>query len=229
MKRSVGISVLLIATSLRVFGGTEETAPAPTPRDDSWTGFYLGGKIGYGEASYGTGLLDYSDKKPSGLIGGGEAGYDYQFHPNWLVGAVADFWGADLSKSYSGSGFSGFPGQPEIFFRDEQSIDWFGTARGKVGLILARKFLVFGTGGFAYADVENGFSYTFIFLNAPGGGSSNHTIETGWCAGGGVAYALTDHWRLKAEYLYVDVADPSTQILFKNTFHTVAFGIDYRF
>ena len=51
-KQSV-ISLLLIASSLSVFGGNEETTP--TPRDDSWTGFYLGGKIGYGAISNGNG------------------------------------------------------------------------------------------------------------------------------------------------------------------------------
>lgn len=219
---------MLIASGLSVFGGNEATAP--TPRDDSWTGFYLGGKIGYGAVSNGTPSVDfYPYNKPDSLIGGGEAGYDYQFHPHWLVGAVADFSGADPNKTFNGSGFSAFPGQPEIAFRDEQSIDWFGTVRGRVGYVFARKFLVFGTGGFAYADVENDFSYNFLFINRPGHSSTRNTIDTGWCAGGGVAYALTDHWRLKAEYLYVDVEDPSTQVLFKNAMHTVAFGIDYRF
>ena len=28
---------------------------------------------------------------------------------------------------------------------------------------------------------------------------------TGWTAGGGVEYALTDHWTAKAEYLHVDL------------------------
>ena len=161
MKRPAVISLLLIASSLSVFGGNEETTP--TPRDDSWTGFYLGGKIGYGAISNGTGTYDwYTDKKLDSLIGGGEAGYDFQFHPHWLVGAVADFSGADLSKGLTADGFSAFPGQPEVHLRREQSIDWFGTARGRVGYIFARKFLVFGTGGFAYADVENDFSVQFF-------------------------------------------------------------------
>jgi outer membrane immunogenic protein len=179
MKRLAVISILLIASSLSVFGGIEETV-ASTSRDDSWTGFYLGGKIGYGAISNGTGLYDYyTNKKLDSLIGGGEVGYDYQFHPHWLVGAVADFSGADLSKGLSGSGFSPFPGQPEISFRREQSIDWFGTARGKIGCVFARKFLVFGTGGFAYADVENDFSYTFLFINRPGASTSSNTIDNG--------------------------------------------------
>jgi RadC-like JAB domain len=52
---------------------------------------------------------------PSGFIGGGQVGYNYQFAPSWVVGIEADIQGiagSNPSSSFSGSGIPvGFPAE----------------------------------------------------------------------------------------------------------------------
>src|SRR5436190_2670666 len=78
-------------------------APPPAAPLWSWTGFYLGAHLGGAWGSedvtatgFGVGSLD-----PRGFIGGGQVGYNWQFHPNWVVGVEGDFsaTNADASKT----------------------------------------------------------------------------------------------------------------------------------
>jgi len=88
-------------------------APAPAVVASTWTGFYLGGNIGYswGNADTdhsgtvnrvsnpGTGtqvtnpafaIAGSSSEHPCGVIGGGQIGYNWQFSPKWVLGFEAD-------------------------------------------------------------------------------------------------------------------------------------------
>ena len=66
-------------------------APAYVGPLYNWTGFYLGGHLGGAFSSSNTfnGLVlsDYSAR----LMGGVQAGADYQFAPNWVVGAEGQY------------------------------------------------------------------------------------------------------------------------------------------
>src|SRR2546429_9573677 len=59
------------------------TAPAVVY---NWTGFYIGGHVG--GAFAGNNSLQSSDAR---FLGGVQAGFDYQFAPNWVVGAEAQY------------------------------------------------------------------------------------------------------------------------------------------
>lgn len=79
--------------------------PPPT-----WNGFYVGGNIGFGwGASTGAGFTSFTDPdlggvgnflasggnvlpsvRPSGVLGGGQIGYDWQMTPNIVAGVVTD-------------------------------------------------------------------------------------------------------------------------------------------
>ena len=81
-------------------------------------------------------------------------------------------------------------------------------------------FLFYGTGGLAYGGTETsagliGFSET----------------EFGWTAGGGIEVGLTQNWTAKAEYLYMDLGDPSSAALgFGGTYddnHIFRVGVNY--
>ena len=48
----------------------------------NWTGFYIGGHVG--GAFAGDSSLQSSDAR---FMGGVQGGFDYQFHPNWVLGA----------------------------------------------------------------------------------------------------------------------------------------------
>src|SRR3981189_3034724 len=52
----------------------------------NWTGFYIGGHVG--GAFAGDSSLQSSDVR---FMGGVQGGFDYQFHPNWVLGAEAQY------------------------------------------------------------------------------------------------------------------------------------------
>jgi len=77
-------------------------APAYTAPEAvyNWTGFYIGGNLG--GAFAGNNSLQGSGGR---FMGGVEGGFDYQFAPNWVVGAEAQYdW---LSNNNNGRLFPG--------------------------------------------------------------------------------------------------------------------------
>lgn len=91
----------------------------------SWTGFYVGANAGYGWGSS-------AFNSPGGFVGGLQAGYNYQFLNNVVIGVETDF------------DFAGISGGP-------YSLDYFGTVRGRLGYAFDR-VLLYGTVGFAYGQ-----------------------------------------------------------------------------
>ena len=54
----------------------------------------------------------------------------------------------------------------------------------------------------------------------------------GWAVGGGVEYAFTNNWTVKAEYLYMDLGDDYYSSIGDNsglTANVVRAGINYKF
>jgi outer membrane immunogenic protein len=168
-----------------------------------------------------------------GVVGGAQAGYNFQFN-QFLIGAETDFQGTSLSGGGGNAPLTLFP----AFYNNPLnnqflapigaitaaniSLPWFGTVRGRVGYLFTPTFLVYGTAGFAYGDVQ-------------AWGLSN--TRTGWTAGGGVEWMFAPHWSAKAEYLYVDLDSNGTTGNFGwtwgNHFHpqinVVRAGINYHF
>ena len=74
-----------------------------------------------------------------------------------------------------------------------------GSVRGRLGIAVDRA-LFFATGGVAFAQFINQFNNP-IFL---GGFNSISTTRIGYVVGGGLEYALTTNFSLRAEYRYED-------------------------
>src|SRR5271169_1553567 len=72
----------------------------------NWTGFYIGGDIGGAFTdNNGFGGAVLSNNNSGQFLGGVQGGADYQFAPNWVVGAEAQYsW---LAGSNSGVLFPG--------------------------------------------------------------------------------------------------------------------------
>jgi outer membrane immunogenic protein len=210
--------------------------PPPAPvYSHSWTGWYVGGNVGGGWADRDFAITpndpaaavfvsDFGQPPPSsftmsGVLGGLQVGYNFQFHSNWLVGFETDFDWSDVNGSFSTATIevSGAAAPWQL----QERLKWFGTVRARLGWLPWDNLLVYGTGGFAYGQVEHSGStgmpdIAFLILATPpfsfacprGGtcfsGSSQDT-ETGWVAGGGIEWAFWQHWSLKAEYLYVSL------------------------
>jgi outer membrane immunogenic protein len=184
----------------------------------TWTGFYVGANAGYGigtidSTNFGV-LPTFSD--PDGFIGGGQIGYNYQIG-QIVLGAEADFQGADLKARVSGGGFTA-----------SNELNYFGTVRARLGFAFDR-FLPYVTGGFAYGNVKNS-------LNGPGFAFRDDNIQYGYTIGAGLEYAFTNNLTAKIEYLYVDLERERINTPFGTTgaqvgtdFSVVRAGLNYKF
>lgn len=163
---------------------------------------------------------------------GGGIGYDYQFGAGSgiVVGVAADASLMDLDRRRiylsPAQAANGFVPEFSVF---RQTLDWLSTARGRVGYGFDR-FLVYGTGGFAFGSVN----YRAAFLRntdaAIAYAGNFDDIQTGFVYGGGVEYAFpSDSFfsrynllslvgiqaaaiTIKAEYLRYDLGSRNVQV-----------------
>ena len=191
----------------------------PPPPIFTWTGFYVGANAGgiFTNSSRASATGDAAIVGPgiaagtipgsyrtndSGFIGGGQIGYNYQMGA-FVAGLEADFQGSTLSKTATSLG-TGSTGTLK------SSLDWLGTARGRLGYVVFDRFLVYGTGGLAYGQTELNHSLTDTTAGGTlfGGNTlsgSKTTTRAGWTLGAGGEYAITQNWSVKVEYLYYDL------------------------
>jgi outer membrane immunogenic protein len=191
-----------------------------------WTGFYIGGHVGYGWAdkswtdAFGLATSHTAD----GFLGGGQVGFNYQIN-QFVFGVEGDVSWANLKGSSTLPGFVGAPaGQT---FNSE--VDWTATLTGRVGIALDR-WLVYGKGGVAWA----GDRYSTNRYTAPLTTEISDT-RWGWTAGAGVEYAFAPQWSAKLEYNYMDFGTrnysfaPGFSTDIDQQIHAVKFGINYKF
>ena len=211
--------------------------PPPSPPVYNWTGWYVGANIGGG---WGHRDVTYVPNDPisnflaivfnppltaasfnsSGIIGGLQLGYNWQFNRNWLLGFEADFNWSGVKGSTSNNSNAGFAVSIPFTAAVDEHIKWFGTVRARLGYLPSDNFLVFIAGGFAYGRVEHsasmtdmngvfgaaGFGFSFLCSNnSPCFAGSTSDIAAGWTLGGGFEYAFAQRWTFKAEYLYVSL------------------------
>jgi outer membrane immunogenic protein len=244
MLRSLFLSSLValatIASASAADLPTEKGPPVyapPPPPVFSWTGFYIGGQVGYqwGQSSdpyaYELATGDYDGTFPlshsdAGVVGGAHAGYNYQINM-FVIGLEGDIDGS----SYDGSSsFTDF-----YTYSESTRIPVEGSVRGRIGVAFDR-VLIYGTGGAEFASVDSTFGFT-----DPGAGSiyahgSNGRV--GWTAGGGIEYAIDNNWSLRAEYRYIDLGrvnysidpvDPGDGWSKRITKNQVTAGFSYKF
>jgi outer membrane immunogenic protein len=121
-------------------------------------------------------------------------------------------------------------------------IDWFGTARGRLGYSFG-SVVLYGTGGLAFGGVSSQFQNN-IAINGIGGQAnaarSGDSTAVGWAAGAGFEWMFAPHWSFKTEYLHVDLgstdlATASAQTInsgtyrFSHAFDSARLGINYHF
>jgi outer membrane immunogenic protein len=156
--------------------------PPPPPPVYSWTGFYVGANGGYGwndptvtftpnDLNVQNTTCGFDNCPPptsfgiAGGFGGLQAGYNWQFSPQWVAGVETDFdWshidGTGTSKSF----LAGAPSN----FTASQDTKWFGTVRARVGYLPTSNLLVYATGGFAYGRIDENAALNSTFQNNSG-------------------------------------------------------------
>ena len=175
-----------------------------TPPIFTWTGFYIGGQVGYdfGRShthAYAPGLGDLGGGGASanGIIGGAHVGYNYAF-PS--VPGLGTFGGAQfvagLEGDVDGSHASSSYGVAGINVSTSRNVQ--GSVRGRLGFAVDRA-LFYATGGAAFGGLSNTYANAFNGSTD----SFSHT-RVGYTVGGGVEYAITNNWSLRAEYRRTD-------------------------
>lgn len=195
--------------------GPPAFAPPPPPVF-SWTGLYVGLNAGgaFGHTSIDSfelptpaafGNPPYSqDFSSSGFIGGGQIGYNYQTGP-LVVGLETDFQGSTLRSTSTTLVPPPPVGSNQVA---TERLDWFGTVRGRLGYAFDQ-VLFYATGGLMYGQVSSSTLTTFTPAAPFTYSGSNSAVRVGFVAGGGIEYAITPNWSIKAEGLYFDLGNNS--------------------
>ncbi len=195
MQRIVGV-IAALASMLAT------SAYAAPPVVYNWIGFYAGANVGYSFGSSSTtqsfndavsgALLSASSSRfdMDGVIGGGQAGYNWQ-RMNWVFGFETDIQGSAqrggtgavcaagtlAAPPFNGACTPGHigdtapfntPGLP-VNFDLSHKLEWFGTVRGRVGMTVTPTVLAYVTGGLAYGEVSTYGAFSGTNITGPNG------------------------------------------------------------
>ena len=209
-----------------------KAAPAPvvTPAYN-WTGFYVGGNLGgvWSDGSVTDSLTGISlGTNRTGWLGGFQAGANYQFGRNWVVG-IEGTW--DWTSLDATTGLVPVPGTA-TFLQGSANTDWVATLAGRVGFA-ANNWLFYAKGGGGW--VQNSAS---LMLQSAGGvllaAANASNTNSGWLLGGGIEYGITPNWTVKVEYNHLELRDwTSTNAVrtfaFDRNLDMVTAGFNYKF
>src|SRR5262249_32007015 len=154
--------------------------PAPIPFVYNWTGFYAGAHVGVGWS-------DGDGSGSSGLVGGGQVGFNYQIN-QWVLGVEGDFAGTTIKDSVNAAVVG-----PGAVITGNGEATQVGSPPPAAGAGYPyNNCLVHGKGGGAGPHASgpasaaiNGMQVTSI--------SVDETVS-GWMVGIGAEYALWDNW-----------------------------------
>ena len=230
-------------------------APAAVIVPTNWTGFYAGGFFGIaaGRTDIAFPASPTATNRPwvFGPIGGLQAGYNYQFANNWVVGVEGDIAWADVHGGRS-SGLNVIdPGITSAFFGLQDKTSWMATATARLGYTAGRT-LYYVKGGAAFEDGRVSatcFNPQGGVLNVPnvctnqagvvfanGAGFGTSSTRVGWTIGYGTEFDLGKNWSAKAEYDYISfgshtalASDGTTVMRDRADISQVKVGLNYRF
>lgn len=197
-----GVFAVAVALTAAPAIAADVTVPAFAPAAAgpySWAGGYLGPNLGYQ-----WGQITNSGVRPSGALGGGQAGY------SWQSGQFVFGGETDLQVS----------GAEDTFAAWKFSNPWFGSVRGRAGFAM-NHVLFYATAGLAYGG-----------LRAQVAAVSETKRPLGYAAGAGMELGLTPRWSARAEYLFMDLADRGYVLTgTSNGLESglLRFGVNYRF
>ncbi|MBV9627747.1 MAG: carbohydrate porin [Xanthobacteraceae bacterium] len=203
-------------------------APEPTPTFD-WTGWYFGGHYGYAtgysrwnatEAGAAvptlSGSVDLTNPL-SGYFGDGsyfgglQAGYNQKLGQRIVLGAEADFMFPSFPVGLLGAQIFTSPLVGQASYQD--TVAYSGTIRARMGYVLDNNWLLYGTGGFAFAyDKLQRTQLLGMPVNGTaqeGSFQNGFMWRLGWVAGAGVELPIAPNWTAKVEYQYARFGNSS--------------------
>jgi outer membrane immunogenic protein len=220
LSAAIALVALVPATHAADLGGwTPRGGPPPEPTYSSpldtarWTGAYLGvaGGYSFGDTDVLSGDINVLSLDQSGGVGWVYGGYNWQIG-NFVAGLEADIGTGSLGGS-EGAGLT------EI----AADLNYMGSIRGRAGVLLTPAFLVYGTAGYAWSDMD---------ISARGVSAAE--TFSGYTVGVGTELNFSGPWSLRLEYLYTDLgAETLTRGGIAETydpdFHTIRAGVSFKF
>jgi outer membrane immunogenic protein len=164
-----------------------------------WTGFYVGLNIGGLSGKVDTKYTLGGQAPWIGLHGmfGVQSGYNFQ-NGNFVFGAESDLQITGQSNDWQ---FRTISGGVTATIDTRQKVPLLFTLRGRAGYAVGQ-WLFYGTGGFAYGEVES--VVTMTSPNVPAFTAEFEKSRPGWVVGAGVEAPVWRGWTAKFEYLYFD-------------------------
>ncbi|MBV8835439.1 MAG: porin family protein, partial [Alphaproteobacteria bacterium] len=225
-------------------------APPSSPTAYDWTGFYLGGHLGYvgGKSSWSTRTIPAGAPDAAGSFNlfqpfdpfneagsfsaGVHAGYNRMLANRWLIGIEADAtvpaWPNLTGYSIGNIATFVSPTVGPSSYMD--TILHYGSVRGRVGYAPGN-WLLYATGGFAWS--YNQITYTQL---TSGTSDAPFLWRLGWTAGLGIEAPVMPHWTARLEYLYSDfgvgnVSFPQSALSSRSSFslQEIRAGVSYYF
>ncbi|HHT0595051.1 TPA: outer membrane protein [Legionella anisa] len=148
----------------------------------------------------------------NGFLGGGQVGYNYQQSKKVLLGLDISFDGLiDSDDTYTLQKVVNLADFDEYYIGSltvKQKINYLGTVSARLGYLYHPTFLIYGTGGFAYGNIQLNTAWTAneslgptVF---PAIAIQNNLSKTlpGWTAGAGVEWLFKPNWSAKIDYTY---------------------------
>lgn len=188
-------SVLIGVASAAAADALPAKAARVSPAD-GWSGWYVGGHVGY---SRGSAQVTLSDPAPASsrdgfgaLYGGVQGGYNHLLSSRWLLGVEADLTFPNYLDDDDVVAARATGTQTRV----TEKVDFVGSLRGRVGHAFDR-WLIYGTGGLAFTHGR--------FLQSPGVADDEDKAlrtRTGWVVGAGAEVAIAPAWTARLEYLY---------------------------
>lgn len=207
----------------------------------TWTGWYAGINLGWGwgsqqinnsspdaagQEAIAAGVIPRSlAGHPNGLVGGVQAGYNYQWCNLILAGLEADFQGTEIEDHQRVNTDVGGVFAP-YSTEATQNVEALGTLRVRLGYIPISPLLLYVTGGGAYGRVK--LNTSIIQPGCVGFCGRGSTVDDrgGWVAGAGVEYMIGCNVTAKAEYLYYDLGNINQTL--SNGFTAQRQSVDFR-
>jgi outer membrane immunogenic protein len=232
--------------------------PMLAPPVYSWTGCYAGAHLGFGWArqevtasnySYGPGgttIAATNALESSGGVYGGQAGCNYQFAGNWVLGIQGDIAGTNIRGNVEDP-YDYFPTGSSTRGSLGAKIDWIASVTGRLGFTAwDNRALFYAKGGGAWDRSRWDFSrssycrdYNACIVN-----QNPDNTRSGWTVGAGTEWVISpvwSNWTAFVEYNYYDFGSNRSLTLAgltpdprnylspgKDEVQTVKIGVNYK-
>jgi outer membrane immunogenic protein len=188
---------------------------APPAAIYNWTGFYVGGGLGYGMFNLDSSLTVITTVESvnvtnagRGLFGTVGLGFDYQFGGRFVAGVFADWDGSDINGHFSDPDW-------ERSGAMKQNSAW--AVGGRIGYLVNPAVLSYVGAGYTEARFS-GTTLTDFGLGRTAFDTMRAQTYSGWFLASGIEAMLPGlpGWSVKTEYRFADYDSKDLRIFYPN-------------